>query len=158
MFSPIKEMVSIDHEKIWELLAVRRVIDSEAAKMAVENATREQLKNFKKFIKTANRIGRKNMMESKEGGRFYRDFFQDITNMTNNTIYAHVTKTITTLLRGVLPYSRDKLKQIDNSSEIFYNQFLKIIKNIIEKNPEGARDAIIEHIDWLEESLKKVLG
>ena len=52
--SSIEDLISINHDKIWELLSVRRLIDSEAAYLAARNVSKEQRKRFKKLIE---RIG-----------------------------------------------------------------------------------------------------
>jgi GntR family transcriptional regulator, transcriptional repressor for pyruvate dehydrogenase complex len=155
--SRIEEIISVDHEKIWELLAVRRIIDSEAASMAARRATRAQIANLKKFKTDAEKMGIQNLVSSWEGGKLYARIYNDLADATNNTIFAHLMKSITFLLKGALPYSRQKLAPVTGVSETFYTQHMKIITAIEKGDPEAAKNAVIEHIDWLEKTLKKVL-
>jgi len=155
--SRIEEILSVDHEKIWELLAVRRIIDSEAAGMAARRATRSQIANLKKIRNEAERIGGPGLVASSEGGRLYARFYNDLADATNNTIYAHLMKSISSLLKGALPYSRQKLSPVQGASDIFYEHHIKIISAIEKGDPESAKTAMIEHIDWLEKTLKKIL-
>lgn len=155
---PIEEMISIDHEKIWELLAVRRIMDSEAAALAARSASDEQLDSFKKLVgEKLDFLKKADSMENRESGRIYNDLYMKIAELTNNTIYYHIMKSIHSILKGALPYSRERLKNLEGIYEIFINQHIDIINCIVERKPEEAVTAVITHIDWLEETLKKLL-
>lgn len=155
--STIEEMISVDHAKIWELLAVRRIIDSEAAGMAARDATRAQVARLRKFDTEVRGMGIPNLIGTREGGKLYARFYNDLADATNNTIYAQLMKSISTLLRGVLPYGRQKLMPVPGVSEIFYRQHVKMIEAIARKDQKLARESVIEHLDWLEKTLKKIL-
>ena len=155
---PIEEMISIDHDKIWELLAVRRIMDSEAAALAAENASDTQLKDFEEEVKVKlDKLKKSGSMDQKESGRIYNDLYMKIAELTNNTIFYHVMKSIHSILRGSLPYSREKLKDLDGVFEDFIQQHTDIIGHIFAREPKKAHDAVKTHIDWLEEKLKTVL-
>ncbi len=153
----IGELISVDHTKIWELLAVRRLIDSEAARMAALNATKSQVALLKRFKSEADKLGIPALLLSKEGGKLYARFYDDLADATNNTIFAHLMKSISSLLKGALPYSRQKLIGVTGASEHFYTQHLKMITAIEKGDAEGAQSSVLEHIDWLEKTLKKIL-
>lgn len=155
--SRIEELLSVDHEKIWELLAVRRIIDSEAASMAARSATRTQITGLKKFRTEAEKIGVNSLIETREGGKLYARIYNALADATNNTIFAHLMKSISFLLKGALPYSRQKLAPVQGASETFFTQHMKIIAAIEKGDSEAAKSAVIEHIDWLEKTLKKIL-
>ena len=155
--STIEGMISIDHDKIWELLSVRRIIDSEAARMAALQAKRPQIELLKRFITDADGIGVHNLVATREGGKLYTRFYNDLADATNNAIFAHLMKSISSLLKGALPYSRQKLMTVSGVSEIFYKQHMKIINAIELGDADGARKSVIAHIDWLEKTLKKIL-
>ncbi|MCX7677904.1 MAG: FadR family transcriptional regulator [Spirochaetes bacterium] len=155
--SPIENMISVDHDKIWELLYVRRIIDSEAAALAATNATREQIEDLVSFLREVELIGVDEVVQKREGGRLYAKFYNDLADATNNTIFAHLMKSISSMLRGALPYSRTKLQSVPGSSRAIYEQHVAILDAIRQRQPEKAREAMRKHIDWLEENLKKIL-
>ncbi|MBN2159788.1 MAG: FadR family transcriptional regulator [Spirochaetes bacterium] len=155
--STIEEIISVDHEKIWELLSVRRIIDSEAARMAAQHATKAQIALLKKFKSECEKLGVPNLVNTKEGGKLYARLYNDLADATSNTIFAHLMKLISSLLKGALPYSRQKLMAVPGVSEIFYNQHVKILAAIEKGDARAAGEATIEHIDWLEKTLKKIL-
>lgn len=155
--STIEGMISVDHEKIWELLFVRRLIDSEAAALAAAHATREQVDGLLAFIREVEALGTERIVEKREGGRLYAKFYNDLADATNNTIFAHLMKSISSMLRGALPYSRTKLQSVPGSSRAIYEQHVEVIEAIKARKPEKARAAMRAHIDWLETSLKRIL-
>lgn len=157
MRTPLKELLSIDDERIWELLYVRRIIEAEAAYLAARNATREQIKQMQEISKRAKEIGLDLLLNTKEGGVFYTRFFDLLADSTRNTVFVHLRKTITTVLREAFPYSRKKLSTVRGSSREIFSQLSKITDAIEAHDAEAARLATIEHIDYIEKSLKKAL-
>jgi GntR family transcriptional repressor for pyruvate dehydrogenase complex len=155
--SSIEDLISIDHDKIWELLAVRRLIDSEAASLAARNVAKEQKNRFKKIIDMLNKIGEEDVLLSKDGGRLYSDFFDILADSTKNTIFLHLRKSVTTILTGAFPYSRMKLSKVPGSSKDIVKQLLKIYNAIEKQDAEKAKAATIDHIDYIEKSLRRAL-
>lgn len=155
--SSIEDLIAVDHEKIWELLAVRRLIDSEAAYLAAKNVSKEQKRRFKKLIDSITDIGADSVLTSKQGGKLYSDFFDILADSTKNTIFVHLRDTIAHVLTGAFPYSRKKLSKVDKSSGDIVNQLFKIYDAIERMDHDGAKAATIEHIDYIEKSLRKAL-
>jgi len=157
MMSPIEEMISIDHEKIWELLYVRRIIEAEAAYLAAKNATKEQILEMKNLSEKAEIHGLDSLLTTKEGGLIYTRFFDLLAESTKNTLFMHIRQTIAGLLKGAFPYSRKKLTNVGGSSRKIFLQLGKIWDAIEKRNPEGARIATIEHINYIEKTLRLAL-
>ena len=155
--SSIEDLIAIDHDKIWELLAVRRLIDSEAAYLAAKNVSQEQKRRFKKIVDSTGDIGADTILTSKEGGKLYSDFFDILADSTKNTIFVHLRDTIAHVLTGAFPYSRKKLSRVDKSSNAIVTQLFKIYNAIENRDAEAAKAAMIEHIDYIEQSLKTAL-
>jgi len=155
--STIEGMISVDHDKIWELLQVRRIIDSEAAALAATKATAAQIDGLMSFVRQIESLGVDMMVDRREGGRLYAKFYNDLADATNNTIFAHIMKSISSILRGALPYSRTKLQGVKNSSRAIFDQHMAILSAVEKRDPDAARAAMLEHIEWLETTLKKIL-
>lgn len=157
LVSPIENMISIDHKKIWELLVVRRIIDSEAAALAAEKANEKQIKKLKSFKDQIDKMGVDSIIHTREGGKLYGEFYNNLYDATNNTIFAHMLKSIAQIIRGVLPYSREKLTKLKGSSRIIYDHHVKIIDAIEAHDPTLAKKLMITHINYIEKSMEKVL-
>lgn len=152
--SPIEDLISVNHDKIWELLAVRRLIDSEAAYLAACNVSREQKKRFRQLIESIGEIGAENVLGSKEGGKLYSDFFDILADSTKNTIFVHLRETIAHVLKGVFPYSRKKLARVGGASRDIVAQLFRIYEAIERRDAETAKQLTTEHIDYVERSLR----
>ncbi len=157
LISPIEGLISVDHKKIWELLAVRKIIDSEAAAMAAETCSEKQLRKIKTFKEQAEKVGIDMLVFTREGGKLYAEFYNNIYDATNNTIFSHLLKSISSIIRGALPYSREKLTRVKGSSRAIFSHHLKVISAIEERDPALARKQVIQHIEYIEKSMKKVL-
>jgi DNA-binding FadR family transcriptional regulator len=157
--SSIEDLLLVDQEKIWELLCVRRILDSEAARLACLNATARDIARLKKIYERALEIGEDVVLHDvKKGGKLYIEFFNALMESTNNSVFVHIRKSMNTLLIGALPYSRKKLSTIEESSSTIVRQLHALYRAIESRDAEAARSAVVEHIDYLKRSLKKALS
>ena len=157
--STIEDILQVDHAKIWELLCVRRILDSEAARLACRHATRKDLDGLRRVYDRAVTIGEDRVLHDvQEGGKLYTEFFNALLASTKNTLFMHIRKSVNSILIGALPYSRKKLSSIEGSSRTIVNQLHAIYGAIEARNADMASAAIVEHIDYLKKSLKKALA
>lgn len=155
--TPLKEYLSISQERMWELLYVWRIIDAEAAYLAAKNASLEQIKQIKELFKEARKIDPNNIINIKRGGIIYTRFFDILSDATGNTVFIHLSKTITNILREDFPYVRKKLSTIPGVSLDILTQLSKISNAVEKRMAEAAKTATIEHINYIEKSLKIAL-
>lgn len=155
--SPIEKMISIDHKKIWELIKIRKILDSEAAAIAAQCASEKQIRKLFTFKEGSETLGIDRIIFVREGGKLYAEFYNNLYEATNNTIFSHLLKSISSIIRGVLPYSREKLIKVKGISRTIYNHHVSIIRAIESKNPEQAKKLMINHINFIEKSMQKVL-
>ena len=157
--SPIEGLIAVDPEKIWDLLSVRRFLDSEAASCACSRATREDLAELKKVCDKAVSLGVEDVLYNiKEGGKIYTEFFDLISQFTENSVFIYLRKSINTLLIDAFPYSRKKLSLIEGSSRAIVEQLFSIYDAIEKKDTQAAKQRVIAHIDYLKKSLKKAIA
>jgi GntR family transcriptional regulator, transcriptional repressor for pyruvate dehydrogenase complex len=155
----IEDLLLVDQEKIWELLCVRRILDSEAVRLACQNATKKDLERLRKIYERALEVGEDKVLHNvEEGGKLYVKFFNALMESTKNSIFMHIRKSMNSLLIGALPYSRKKLSTIEGSSRTIVRQLHSLYEAVEKRDTEGARLAIVEHIDYLKQSLKKALS
>lgn len=55
------------------------------------------------------------------------------------------------------PTAAKKLSKVKNTSQDIYEHHIKILEAINSHKPDLAREAVVEHIDYLERTLKKIL-
>lgn len=156
--SSIEDLLSIDQNKIWELLCVRRILDSDAAAMACDRATSRDISHLRKIYKRTIDLGEDKVLhDASEGGRLYSEFFNTLIACTKNSIFMHIRKSLNSILIGALPFSRRKLSTIEGSSRAIVSQLHTLIIAIEKRDRQAARTAMEEHIDYLKRSLKKAM-
>jgi GntR family transcriptional repressor for pyruvate dehydrogenase complex len=155
--SPIEGLIQGDHRKIWELLVVRRIIESEAAAIAAEQASEKQVRKLLSFKEDADKLGVENIIFRREGGKLYAEFFNNLYDATNNMIFSHMLKSLSSIIRGVLPYSREKLTHVRGSSRSIYDHLVKIAKAIESGDSVLSKKLMVSHINYIEKSMRKVI-
>jgi len=154
---PIQGMIEVDPWKVLELFEVRVKIDSEGAGMAAERATDDDLKTIKNYAdQLEQQIKGKQSILEVEPSRLYQKTFFAIADATHNSIYAHFMKSVWTLLDGAIPYSRQKLLNVPDISKTIAQQYRQIVNLVVERKPNPARKAVIRHLDFVGEQLRKV--
>jgi GntR family transcriptional repressor for pyruvate dehydrogenase complex len=156
--SSIEDLLSVDQNKIWELLYVRRILDSQAAAIACRRATSEEKKALRALCLKAETSGLVNQVPiASEGGRLYAQFFDKLIESTHNTIFILLRKSIDTLLLGAFPFSRKKLSTVRGSAGQIMEQLGAITEAVERNDPEAAKEALIAHIEYLKKALKKAI-
>jgi DNA-binding FadR family transcriptional regulator len=156
--TPLIDHLSVSQESMWELLYVWRIIDAEAAYLAAKSATLEQVKQIKQLFEEARKIDVDKIVIAPKGIIIYTRFFDLLANTTGNTVVVHLSKTITDILREYFPIVRDRLSAISGFSKNIITQLKKISDAIEKHKSEAAKIATIEHINYIEKSLKTALG
>ncbi|HPI91648.1 MAG TPA: FadR/GntR family transcriptional regulator [Deltaproteobacteria bacterium] len=155
----IEDLLSVDHQKIWELLCVRRILDAEAARLACEHATKKDIERLRHVYERATKVGEDKVLHDvQEGGKLYTEFFTALLASTKNSMFAHIRRSVNSILIGAFPYSRKKLSTIEGSSRTIVHQLHAIEQAIASRDAYRAREAVVEHIDYLKKSLKKALS
>ena len=128
-------------EQLLEVLVARRVIESELAYLAAQNATEEERQNLAAVLR------QQELNLAKGEGAAIEDveFHNIISNMARNKVLAAAVAVIRqdTQLSPVLEYIRRHVHSL------VYVDHLKVYQNIANGQPEGARAAMIEHINSL---------
>ena len=155
---PIQDMIDVDPMKVLDLFEVRKKIDSEGAAMAAQRATEAELKRIQGYALTLeDRVEEMKSILELEPGKLYQKTFFAIADATHNSVYAHFMKSIWTLLEGAIPYSRRKLYDVPNISERLLKQYREIVDAVIQRKPAQARKAVIRHVDFVGEQLRKTI-
>jgi len=152
----IEDLLSIDQAKIWELLDVRRILDTEAAVMACRAATGRDKKALRTLHDRAltRRLAEQSPL-SRENAELYARFFDALMEATHNSIFAYLRKSVNRILLGAFPYGLMKLSTVSGSSKTILDQMGAIVGAIEERDLPGARKAMLAHIGYLEKSLRK---
>lgn len=147
---PLSLLIKADTHKIFDLIEVRKAIETWAAYHAAQVATKEDIKELEKIFEE--------MQSAFEEGRSWEkqdaDFHLAISQATHNTIQAHIMSAIYDLLRQSTTrifIDRKKVKRLLHQ----HHQILNAIKS---GASEKAREKTLEHLNYVESEVKAMTG
>jgi len=150
MQNPLSLLIKADTEKIFDLIEVRKAMETWGAFLAAQRATEEDIKQLENIIEEM----RKAFEEGRSWEKQDADFHLGIAQATHNTIQTHMMSTIYDLLReSVAKVFKDRTKVkklIDQHHRIF-----SAIKN---HSPDKARERTLEHLNYVESEVKASTG
>jgi len=147
---PLALLLKADSQKIFDLIEVRKAIETWAAYQAAQKASKEDFQQLDTIINE--------MQKAFEEGRSWEkqdaDFHLAIAKATHNTIHMHIMSGIYDLLResvGRVFRDRAKIKKLLDQHHRIFNA----IKN---HSPDKARERTLEHLNYVESEVKKATG
>ena len=150
---PISLVLDGNIEKVFELLEIRKVLESWAAQRATEKATEDDIVELDRMVTQL----KKDFAKGNLGDKADADFHLAIAHATHNTILSHLMATWYHLLWNCQKVSREKLFDNEKNRRLLLNQHIEIFEAIREHDKQRAGEAIQRHIKFVEEELKKDL-
>jgi GntR family transcriptional regulator, transcriptional repressor for pyruvate dehydrogenase complex len=148
--NPLSLLIKADTQKIFDLIEVRKAIETWGAFLAAQRATEEDIKRLENIIEEM----RKAFEEGRSWEKQDADFHLGMAQATHNTIQIHMMSTIYDLLRESMARvfkDRTKVKKLlDHHYRIF-----SAIKN---HSPDKAREKTLEHLNYVESEVKASTG
>ena len=143
----------LDKHLALELMEVRKIMEAEAAKLASQNATRDDIKKIKEVIQEREEIINGEKITNKEQQLLYeldRKFHQIIAESTHNSVFTSFIKTI----KITLKIQQQEASQSPEMPKKSNNAHKKILEAIIERDAEKASKVMYEHLEEVEEIIK----
>ena len=150
MQNPLSLLIKADTQKLFDLIEVRKAIETWGAFHAAQRATEEDIDQLRNIIDEMKKAFEAGLSWEKQDA----DFHLGLAQATHNTIQTHVMSTIYDLLReSVSKIFRDRArvkKLLDHHQRIF-----NAIKN---HSPDNARERILEHLNYVESEVRALTG
>jgi GntR family transcriptional repressor for pyruvate dehydrogenase complex len=150
---PLSLLLEGDIEKIFELLEIRKAMEGWAAYMAAERATEHDILKLESII----RRDQENLGKKLDDAKTDADFHVALSMATHNTIQSHLMATWYNLLWNSQRLSREKIFRKKGNRKKIAQQHLSIFEAIQRHDKQGASRAAREHIQFVEDELKKIL-
>lgn len=145
-----------DHSNIlFDLLEVRSALEGQAARLAALRATEKDLYQIKKAYDAMNdlQVDESNL---KLAAKLDHAFHQSISEASHNAVLIHTLESLMQLMHDSVVvsvnnlYHRDRAKaRIDDYHRLIYN-------SIIDRKPESAEHAAIDHICDIRDRIKDI--
>ena len=150
MQNPLSLIIKADTQKIFDLIEVRKAIETWGAFHAAQRATEEDIKHLENITDEM----RKAFEEGRSWEKQDADFHLAIAQATHNTIQTHVMSTIYDLLRESVAKvfkDRSKVKKL-------LDHHYRIFNAIKSHSPDKAREKTLEHLNYVESEVKASTG
>jgi GntR family transcriptional regulator, transcriptional repressor for pyruvate dehydrogenase complex len=152
---PLNHIIKDDVENIFDLLEVRKELETWSAYHAAEKATEEDIASLGRMIEETQALFR--------GGKkppvaLDADFHLAIAQCTHNTIRSHLTFTIYDIFSEYFNYLFENICFSKQYQESIYDQHFHIYDAIRSHDAEAARNAVTNHLAFVGEELRKQTG
>lgn len=151
---PLVLMVVKDRETGYALLEVRKILEVEGAALAASRATDEDLQRIEECLKEM----RAEVERGDLGDVGDYKFHYALAEATHNPVLVRVMSTISDLLAQGLRSSRLRLFSLSGMPQTLLAQHTRIYEALKGRDPDGARKAMQDHLNFVEEGLRKVEG
>lgn len=144
---PLALLIKADEQKIFDLIEVRKAIETWAAYHAAQKASEGDIQQLAIIIGEMEKAFEEGRSWEKEDA----DFHLAIAKATHNTIHMHIMSGIYDLLRESMSKiftDREKVKKLMTHHQQIFNA----IKN---RSPEKARQKTLDHLNFVESEVKK---
>ncbi len=150
---PLLEMVEKDPQLLHALAEVRMGLESWSAYLAASRATEEDLIRLKTIYEEMEAQAERGGWDADIDARFH----YAITTATHNTLQLHVLNTIHSLFHATIQVALKEFYRKEESIDKLRRQHRAIFQGIMERDPEGARQAMLSHLRMVEEKLAQIL-
>lgn len=149
--SAVEEFVKRD-EAIFDLMEIRKILETWGAHTAAIRATAEEIDTMKRYLDE--------MREAKEKGQIGHisdaNFHFAISYGTHNVMLIHLMKNLFYWIEKVSYEVRSRMYTNPESHEALFRQHTDIFNAISARDPERAYDAMLVHMHYIGGELKRI--
>ncbi|MBU5638872.1 FadR family transcriptional regulator [Geomonas sp. Red69] len=141
---PLTELIRIDGDRALDVIEVRKGMESWTAWYAATRALPEDIRRIEAVIEGM----RKNLEDLKHSEDFDAHFHMLVARATHNVVWSHMMQSI---FEAMQEFQRDVWRAVyltEEDQQLLFNHHLKVYEMIRDRNPDGARDAMLEHLDF----------
>jgi len=142
--TPLSELIRIDGDRAMDVIEVRKGMESWTAWYAASRALPEDIRRLEVVVEGM----AKNLEELKQSEDLDANFHTLIARATHNVVWFHMMQSI---FDAMQEFQRDVWRAVyltGDDQKLLYLHHLHIYEMIRDRNPEGARDAMMEHLSF----------
>lgn len=149
IIGPMALILSMEKDTVFELLEVRKVLEVEAAGLAAERASQEELAAMNEALEQM----RSDLDQLQLGEAADHQFHYAIANATRNSILQRLMNTISDTMKKTLRSSRERLYVTPGTPEKLYDEHRQIYEAIAAHDSKSARKSMYEHLVGVEKQM-----
>lgn len=152
---PLNLIMKDNIEKIFELLEVRKEIETWSAYHAAHRANEEDIEALGRIVdETKTHIEKEKMPPT----RLDADFHLAIAQCSYNTIQAHLTYTVYDIFKDYFNFLIENICFSTKYQQAIYSQHADIYGAIKGRDAEGARHLMMDHLSFVDAELRRQTG
>jgi len=140
--TPLSELIRIDGDRALDVIEVRKGMESWTAWYAASRALPEDIRRLEAVI--AGMAG--DLKEHKTSEDYDANFHMLVARATHNVVWSHMMQS---LFDAMQEFQRDVWRAVYLTAadqKLLYHHHLTIYEKIRDRDPEGAREAMLEHL------------
>ncbi|WP_327077831.1 FadR/GntR family transcriptional regulator [Peribacillus frigoritolerans] len=154
MNHPLSAALLMDQDNIKHLLEVRKILESGTAEVAAKKRTEENLSELKDMLFNMEKVSDDEELSDKADISFHVAVANASQNELLITLMNHVSELMTEKMRDI---RRAALYSEEMTLKQLYQQHVRIYDAIAAQDEDGARSAMLFHLQSVEESLDRVI-
>ncbi|MEP9407225.1 FadR/GntR family transcriptional regulator [Peribacillus frigoritolerans] len=154
MNHPLSAALLMNQDNIKHLLEVRKILESGTAEVAAKKRTEENLIELKDMLFNMEKVSDDEELSDKADISFHVAVANASQNELLITLMNHVSELMTEKMRDI---RRVALYSEEMTLKQLYQQHVRIYDAIVEQDEDGARSAMLFHLQSVEESLDRVI-
>lgn len=154
MNHPLSAALLMDQDNIKHLLEVRKILESGTAEVAAKKRTEENLIELKDMLFNMEKVSDDEELSDKADISFHVAVANASQNELLITLMNHVSELMTEKMRDI---RRVALYSEEMTLKQLYQQHVRIYDAIVAQDEDGARSAMLFHLQSVEESLDRVI-
>jgi GntR family transcriptional regulator, transcriptional repressor for pyruvate dehydrogenase complex len=154
MNHPLSAALLMDQDNIKHLLEVRKILESGTAEVAAKKRTEENLIELKDRLFNMEKVSDDEELSDKADIAFHVAVANASQNELLITLMNHVSELMTEKMRDI---RRVALYSEEMTLKQLYQQHVRIYDAILAQDEDGARSAMLFHLQSVEESLDRVI-
>jgi GntR family transcriptional repressor for pyruvate dehydrogenase complex len=151
---PLGRLIAEDLKKVFELIEIRKSLESWAARKAAERGTQEDIADLERIVQQDS----DNLRDNIDDARTDADFHIAIAQATHNTVFSHLMASCYHLLWDALAISREKLFRRRENRPLITEQHRSLLSAIRDRDEDRASREAESHIDFVERELRRILA
>lgn len=142
---------SVERNSLAELMQVRRILEGEAAALAAQHATPQDLLNMERLLENMKATAEKR----EQGVDFDLYFHFAIGRATHNRVLYRLINTLDKMMHHTFLHDRQEMYASPGVAQRIINEHEAVLQAIRNRDPEAARRGMLNHLDHVEAGLQK---
>jgi len=141
---PLSELIRIDGDRALDVIEVRQGMESWTAWYAATRALPEDIRRLETIVNGMSA----NLEGLKQSEDLDAHFHTVIARATHNVVWFHMMQSI---FDAMQEFQRDVWRAVyltEDDQKLLYLHHLRIYEKIRDRDPEGAREAMMEHLTF----------